>query len=230
MSELVDVLRSLDVVVEALKDRLGDFVVVGGTAAALLITDPGAKRIRATDDVDIVVSITTKGDYDEFQKVLRTEYGFKHDMEGPICRFIVNGVKVDVMPLEGKILGFKNDWYARVVAQPEPYTLESSKIIQLVTAPLFLCTKIEAFMDRGEGDYLFSSDMEDIIAVIDGRSTLVDECRKADVDVREYIAKGMSDFLAESRFDDALQGHLSHEPEKRVDILRDRCKQLADLK
>ena len=38
-----------------------------------------------------------------------------------------------------------------------------------------VATKIEAFHGRGDGDYLASSDFEDIIRLIDGRPELVDE-------------------------------------------------------
>ena len=47
----------------------------------------------------------------------------------------------------------------------------------MVTAPVFLATKLEAFRGRGQGDFLFSHDLEDLMAVVDGRAALVEECR-----------------------------------------------------
>lgn len=225
-----DLFGAIDTVAEALGERLPDFVFVGGTAGALLIQDTGAERIRGTDDVDVVVAITSYHDYAELQETLRTKHGFKHDPDGPNCRFVVHGIKVDVLPIEEKILGFKNKWYGRVAAQPETFVLNSGKAIKLISAPLFLCTKIEAFLDRGGDDYLGSKDMEDIIAQAEGRPSLLGECQIADPDVRAYIAEGMSRFLKEPRFEDALQGHLFRAPEGRLKILRDRCKALASLK
>jgi hypothetical protein len=35
-------------------------VFVGGQVAELLVTDPAAVRVRPTDDVDVVVPITTR--------------------------------------------------------------------------------------------------------------------------------------------------------------------------
>ena len=45
--------------------------------------------------------------------------------------------------------------------------------IRVVTAPYFIATKIEAFRGRGRGDFLASHDLEDLIFVIDGRSSIV---------------------------------------------------------
>ncbi len=38
-------------------------------------------------------------------------------------------------------------------------------------------TKLEAFRGRGQGNFLFSHDLEDLMAVVDGRASLLDECR-----------------------------------------------------
>jgi hypothetical protein len=43
----------------------------------------------------------------------------------------------------------------------------------MITAPYFLACKLAAFRSRGEGDYLMSHDMEDIVAVLDGRPEVV---------------------------------------------------------
>ncbi|MBU0674360.1 MAG: hypothetical protein KJ950_06930, partial [Proteobacteria bacterium] len=47
--------------------------------------------------------------------------------------------------------------------------------INLVTAPYFLAGKFAAFAGRGNGDYLMSHDMEDIVAVLDGRPEIVED-------------------------------------------------------
>jgi hypothetical protein len=59
--------------------------------------------------------------------------------------------------------------------------------IRVVTAPYFLATKIEAFKGRGRGDFLASHDLEDLIYVIDGRSTIVEEVQTATPLLREYL-------------------------------------------
>ncbi|MCU1328259.1 MAG: hypothetical protein JWN34_3629 [Bryobacterales bacterium] len=53
------------------------------------------------------------------------------------------------------------------------YELSADLEVRVVTAPYFLATKIEAFLGRGKGDYLWSHDLEDLIFVIDGRSAMI---------------------------------------------------------
>jgi len=43
----------------------------------------------------------------------------------------------------------------------------------MITGPYFMACKLAAFRSRGEGDYLVSHDMEDIVAVLDGRPEVV---------------------------------------------------------
>lgn len=44
---------------------------------------------------------------------------------------------------------------------------------------MFIATKLEAFADRGGGDFLASHDLEDITTVTDGRPELTDEAAAA---------------------------------------------------
>ena len=67
---------------------LEEVVFVGGQVAKLLITSPGATRVRPTTDVDIVVRASTRLGYREVDDRLRS-MGLKNDIrEGaPICRY-----------------------------------------------------------------------------------------------------------------------------------------------
>lgn len=72
------------------------------------------------------------------------------------------------MPTDPSILGFSNRWYPQVVREADRRVLPSGTAIRLISAPLFLATKFEAFAGRGAGDLLESPDLEDIINVIGG--------------------------------------------------------------
>ena len=50
--------------------------------------------------------------------------------------------------------------------------------------------------------------MEDIIALLDGRSEIVSEVEQADVELKNYLIEKCSMFLKERDFLDALPGHL----------------------
>ncbi|MBK8893140.1 MAG: hypothetical protein IPN64_03515 [Propionivibrio sp.] len=91
----------LEVVAERLGDALREeMVFVGGAVAGLLITDPAMPAIRPTEDVDLVCRAVILADYHRVEKALRAR-GFVQDMrpEAPICRWQVESVAVDVMPM-----------------------------------------------------------------------------------------------------------------------------------
>ncbi len=85
------------------------FVFLGGASTCLLVTDPAAPEIRATLDVDIIVEVASKLEYHKLEEKLR-QLGFRQGTEpdDPICRWMVEGVNVDVMPTDEGILGFSN--------------------------------------------------------------------------------------------------------------------------
>ena len=57
----------LKVLVQHLGDLSGDVVFIGGVVAELLQTRPLLPKPRATDDVDAVAAITSRGEYVSFQ-------------------------------------------------------------------------------------------------------------------------------------------------------------------
>lgn len=191
---------------EALRDQL---VFIGGAVTGLLISDPGQPAIRATEDVDLIVRAATRGDYRRIEEALRKR-GFVNDAgkDAPICRWRIGAVTVDVMPTLPEILGFASRWYPHALATAQRTQLPSGTSIHLVTAPAFLATKFEAFDGRGRGDYLFSHDLGDVIAVVDGRDELIGECRAVEPPLRAYLQQRFGQLLATPAFIDALPGHL----------------------
>lgn len=193
--------------------RLGDLaermVFLGGCATGLLSTDPAAPAPRPTQDVDVITEVLSLADYYRLSDELR-EAGFHEDQtEGaPVCRWRSAGVILDVMPTEPHILGFGNRWYSPALRASESVDLGSGMLIRVVTAPYFLATKLEAFDGRGGGDFLLSHDIEDCIAVIDGRPELVEEIQRVDESVRVYLAERFGALLKNAAFLDALPGHL----------------------
>ena len=100
--------------------------------------------------------------------------------------------------------------------------------IQVISAPYFIATKLEAFKQRGDRDFLASHDLEDVLAVVDGRAELVNELRVSPQDVRRFVSEQVGALLAEPRFHDALPGHLAPDPasQARADVLLVRLKQM----
>lgn len=193
----------LEIAVRQLGDLADELVFLGGCATGLLITDPGASPIRATQDVDAITEVGSWVDYHRLSEKLR-ERGFSEDTskDAPICRWKGSGILLDVMPTKSHVLGFANEWYPPAFEKAESLTLPSRKQIRMVTSPYFLATKIAAFDSRGENDYLMSHDMEDIVAVLDGRADVVEEIRTADKAVREYLMRRLTNLQRDNNFTD----------------------------
>ena len=130
------------------------------------------------------------------------------------------------MPPDPTVLGFSNRWYAAVLEHSATADLGGGVAIQHVTAPYFLATKAEAFQSRGRGDFLTSKDIEDFIAVLDGRPTVLDEVRAAASDVRQYLREVAAAWLALDGFVYAVEGYLQGD-EPRVRVVLGRMAQLA---
>lgn len=192
-----------------LEELADEMVFLGGCAAGLLITDTASPPVRVTKDVDAIVQVTSHHDYYQLSERLRAK-GFSEDTseEAPICRWRGDGVLLDVMPTEPGILGFGNEWYGLAAENTFNYALPSEKMIKVITAPYFLITKIEAFKGRGNGDYMFSHDIEDLIAVLEGRPELLGEVKDAEQVIRKALSEQFEELMAEQSFIESISGHL----------------------
>jgi hypothetical protein len=224
-----------DLLIEAarlLKPLLGKFVFVGGSTTGLLITDKAAAEVRPTYDVDAIAEISSYAEYADFSERLR-KCGFSEDEgEGaPICRWRQKKTILDVMPLDEKILGFSNRWYKPAMDSALVYELEPDLRVRVVTRVFFCATKLEAFAGRGKGDYQSSHDLEDLMAVVDGRTELAEEIHAGPENVCAYISTEISKLLATPAFLDALPGYLlpDQASQGRISILLERLKRIAAI-
>jgi len=113
----------------------------------------------------------------------------------------------------------------------EERELEPGLTILMVSPVYFCASKLEAFGDRGKNDYLGSRDLEDLIAVVDGRAELVGEIKAAQSDVRSYLAKEITKLLGTRGFRDALPGRLAPDSasQERITTVMARLKEIASL-
>jgi predicted nucleotidyltransferase len=197
----------VEFVVRSLGGLCERFVFVGGSATGLLITDAARPPVRVTKDVDVIAEIASLVSYYELQSELK-RIGFREDSD-VVCRWRIADLKVDVMPTQDVGLGFSNRWYPRAAQQATRYRLPSGAEIRLVSPPLFVATKLEAFHGRGNGDYGASHDIEDIVTVLDGRPELVTEIAASDADLRAYVVDEVDALLADEHFVDTLSWHFA---------------------
>jgi hypothetical protein len=224
----------LEAAAEGLDDLLAEVVFLGGATVGLWITDPAAPPIRATKDVDVVVEITSRLEFHEFENKLRA-HRFAEDMEeGVICRWRHrdSGVTLDAMPMRADILGFENRWQGAAIPHAIEYTLPSGRKIRLAPPAYLLATKLEAFASRGRGDLLGSRDFGDVITLVDGRVELLGEVWSAAEDVRSFVADSIAQLLALPRIVDGLAGAVPPDAESQDRIalvIRPRLDDLARM-
>ena len=192
---------------------LDEIAFVGGATIALWITDQAAPEPRVTKDVDVVVEVATRIAWHQFEDRLRA-HGLRNDTSSSvICRWRAGSpgdeLLVDVMPGDAAILGFENRWQRPALDCAETPSLPSGQRIRAISPPYLIGTKLEAWNGRGGGDHLRSHDLEDIIALVDGRAEIVDEVRHASRDLRSFLSSELATLLDQPRFLDTIDGTIA---------------------
>jgi len=224
----VELLARVALALGDLRERL---TFVGGCATGLLITDPAAAPVRATQDVDAIVAVVSLAEYQRVGGALR-ERGFAQTLEGgePPYRWTYAGLKLDLMPTEPGILGFSNRWYGAVLRSAVMVVIGGGVAVRIADAPSFVATKLEAFLDRGGGDYLSSHDLEDVLSVVDGRPELAAELGQAPPELRSFVAQTFARLLADEGFDNALPGLVvDGSPAVRTPVVLQRLRAIAAM-
>lgn len=202
-------LEMLESVAKGLGSLKDEVVFVGGATIELYLAGQPVLKVRATDDVDCVVEVATRSAHHKLEERLRA-LSFRHsqDPKAPICRWEFKGILVDVMPVEGKVLGFTNRWYPEGFENRVSVKLPAGQEIQIFSLPYLVASKLEAFEDRGHEDFMGSSDMEDIVTIIDGAADFLERVAEAPKTVKSYLRGRFQKLLADERFLDGLEGHL----------------------
>lgn len=213
-------------------DQLGiDYAFVGGAIVNLLLDDPTFAPVRPTDDMDVILGMVTGQRYSVVEERLR-KLGFSPDSrEGaPRCRWTLGKLTVDIMPVDGAHLGLKTAWFPEALASATVQEIAHTKV-KLVSPVTFLATKFAAFADRGDDDIYGSHDLEDLIAVIDGRENIVAEVNDVSATVRDYLCASVATLLADPRFDEALSGFLPGDAasQQRLPMLRRKLRAIGGV-
>jgi predicted nucleotidyltransferase len=183
-----DNITMLQTVADGLEELIDEIVFVGGAVAELYADDPASSDIRPTQDVDCTIELSSYKEHTELEEDLRTK-GFANDTSkgAPICRWIYQDIKVDVMPTDENILGFNNQWYLGGVRNKISKTLPDGTDIFVFPPEYYLASKFEAHNDRGGNDLRQSHDFEDIIYILDNCTSILEGIRNAEEDVKNYL-------------------------------------------
>lgn len=221
----IELLTSIANAMGTLREQV---VFVGGCATGLLITQPLVADARATEDVDAIVEVASLVGYHALAGQLM-EQGFQQTMADntPPFRWYWNGMQLDLVPLDEKVLGFANRWYKPGFEAAATAKLPSGLVLRHLSAPYFMATKLEAFKDRGNNDVYLSHDLEDVITVVDGREELISELGSAPPDVRDFVAQTLRGILRHTDFTNVLPGIVSQS--SRTGLVLQRFTQITEL-
>lgn len=214
------IIARLSRTVELLGSLADKFVFVGGSITPLLVTDQAAPDARITTDVDAVVQVLTRSEYQTIEVQLASVNFHLDPTEEVMCRFKHGNLILDVMPTHEEILKFGNQWYRQATEEPLSYTLPNERTINVINAPLFLCTKFVAYKDRGKTD---EKDLEDIIAVVDGRRELQSELQNSSSEIKLFISAATKELMRSnflSRIDWFLPSDYANSARDRIVINR----------
>jgi hypothetical protein len=206
------------------------YAFLGAAVLPLLMDNPDLFDIRPTKDVDLAVKLVTLPEFYEMEQKLR-QIGFQHDTRpgAPICRWIVEGVTVDVMPTESPVLGMSTRWFKEALEAASLKSLGDESVAPVISPPYFLATKLAAFRDRGFGDLYLSKDLEDIIILLDGCEGIVSEVKESAPEVRQFVAHELSEHIGNVDFQNALPGYFRSDKvsNQRMLLVRDRLTRLS---
>lgn len=199
-------LRMVSEVASALHELNEKMVFVGGAVISVYTDEPAADEIRPTSDIDMTIKLATYTDWVNLNKRL-LELKFAPNPAGhALCSFLYNQMEVDIMPSETGALGDSNRWYKPGFESLQKIEVHG-QIIQVLSAPYFIATKLEAFHSRGT-DYRTSHDFEDIIYIIDNRTTIVKDVSDADDAVKKYLKDEFVKILNNENFPEIISVHV----------------------
>jgi hypothetical protein len=86
---------------------------------------------------------------------------------------------------------------------------------------------MEAFRGRGKMDYQASHDLEDFVAIIEGREGVVREIEQSSQAVRDYLSQAVHALLTTPQFLGVLPGYILDQ--ERVPLIEERLASIAAI-
>lgn len=221
-------IQMIQEVAKGLGNLKDDVVFVGGATVSLYLDLDVADEVRPTEDVDVVIEISSKIDYQKLsEKLLSMKFTPDSSKGAPICRWKYLGLTVDIMPIDEDILGFSNRFYKDGFTHKQSVTLPDGQEIFVFSLGYFLASKLEAYFGRGADDPRFSSDLEDIVTVLSDATnfeTITDE-----LELKSYFNQTLKKLFTEADTVEAIKGFLLGPVTGRYEYLLNRVKKLSDL-
>lgn len=108
------------------------------------------------------------------------------------------------------VLGFSNRWYPDGYKNALNYKIDNEHTVRIFSAPYFIATKLEAFKSPNRKDNnngLYSSDFEDIVFILENRSSVWEELYNAPTDLKKYLENEFRKLLQNPLFEEWIDAH-----------------------
>lgn len=211
-------LRVVETVAKALEEINDEVIYVGGAIIGLYATEDGADLPRPTTDIDIIVQISTYSQMDELRERLANKKIYPAAEETIMYRYTYEGVLIDFIPTKDTPLGPTNRWFKLGFERAYPVTIGDT-IIRILPVSLFLATKWEAYMNRGD-DPRMSHDFEDIVYVLDNNPNLIEDVSQAEKEVQDFLKEMSIEIQSDSSVNEIIECHLdSMTAEERSELI-----------
>ncbi len=204
-----------------------DPVFTGGAIVSLLLSDPAASPPSKTKDIDLVLEIAGYFEFAAVERILRRSGFSQNPIENmPVVAWYWKNIRVDFLPHQPmEMMSKTNRWFPHLIEEAEWVEVTPDRFAWRASAPCFIATKFEAFFDRGKGNYLESKDIEDIIAVVDGREELIGEINLASPEIRQFVRAAFGELLETHDFMEAIPQIVPDE--LREGIVTDRMRKIS---
>ncbi len=200
-------LEIVEKVALALEEINDEVIYVGGAVIGLYVNDEGAEEPRPTRDIDVSVKISSYSQMEELRVKLADKRIYPAQDEEILYRYTYENILIDFIPFEETPLGPTNRWLKPGFEKAYSVQLKETQI-RILPVSLFLATKWEAFMSRGN-DPRTSHDFEDIIYVLDNNVDVIDDVKNAEKDVQDFLEEMSNYILSHSSTNEIIECHLS---------------------
>ena len=222
-TQIIKAIKSVAYVFGELNEKI---VFVGGAVVVFYIDDPGAPEIRPTEDIDIILEITSLSELEKLrEKFAERGIHFAKD-EKVICRFAYKNILLDVMSTKEVGWAPSNPWFDAGFNHLQNYNLDEVNI-NIMPLSYYLASKFIAYKARGT-DPRTSHDFEDIIYVLDNRKKLVKDILESDTNVKSFLMAELRVVKDDVSLHEAVLAHLEPATQtQRFEMLIQKLKEIV---
>ena len=130
------------------------------------------------------------------------------DEDAPICRRKAGDLIIDVLPRDVTLIGMRGGFLATGYDRAMEVELPNGTRIHVLRPADLMAAKVEAWHDRGRGDWMASADLEDLLSLVEGLPDFGVVATQADPKVQTCLSAWAREMLAHPDLDTLLEGNV----------------------